>query len=299
MNVEQGLGGRLQTEIKRNEPMSVHTSWKIGGPADYFLTPLNLDELVEVVKFCSQNKVPLTVIGNGSNLLVRDGGIRGLVIDIGEPFNYLHWQRNILAAGAGTSMPYLARAAARKGLSGLEFAGGIPGTLGGALIMNAGAFGRYIGGVVREVTVVRHDGSLSSLNREEIEFGYRNSSLSREGIIVEAVLELVEGDTTELEKKVDFYLSERRRRHPQLPSAGSVFRNLPDHPAGRLIEAAGGKGMRVGAAQVSEKHANFIVNLGGASASDVISLIQRIRQLVQEKFNVDLHPEVRVIGEEK
>lgn len=299
MSVEQELGARLQTAIKRNEPLSVHTSWKIGGPADYFLTPADLNELVEVVKYCSHNKLPLTVIGNGSNLLVRDGGIRGLLVEIGEPFSYLHRQGTGLKVGAGVLMPYLARAAARKGLSGLEFAGGIPGTLGGALIMNAGAFGSYIGSVVREVTVVRYDGAVSSLSREAIEFGYRTSSLSREGIIVEAALELAEGDSAELEGKVDFYLSERRRRHPQLPSAGSVFRNIPEQPAGRLIEAAGAKGMRIGGAQVSEQHANFIVNLGGATASDVIGLIEKIRQLVKEKFDVDLHPEVRVIGEEK
>lgn len=296
--MEQELGGRLQTPIKRNEPMSVHTSWKIGGPADYFLTPANLNELVEAVRYCSQNKLPLTIIGNGSNLLVRDGGIRGLVVEIGEPFNYLRWQGTAVKAGAGTLMPYLARSAARKGLSGLEFAGGIPGTLGGALIMNAGAFGSYIGGVVREVTVVRGDGAVSSLPSAALEFGYRTSSLSREGIIVEATLELAEGDSGELEEMVDYYLSERRRRHPQLPSAGSVFRNLPEQPAGRLIEAAGGKGMRIGAAQVSEQHANFIVNLGGATASDVLTLIKKIRQMVKEKFDVDLHPEVRVIGEE-
>ena len=204
-----------------------------------------------------------------------------MVLKIGEPFCYLHWEDNRLKSGAGTPMPYLVRTAARNGMSGLEFAGGIPGTLGGALIMNAGAFGSYIGNVVREVTVVRYDGSVATLQHDEINFGYRHSSLSEEGIVVEAVLELTKGDAAALERTVDFYLDERRRRHPQLPSAGSVFRNLPGCPAGRLIEAAGCKGLRAGNAQVSEKHANFIVNLGGATAADIYSLIEKVRQLVK------------------
>ena len=299
MNVEQELQGLLQARVKRNEPMSLHTSWQVGGPADYFVTPADLSDTREIVRYCNRNKIPLTVIGRGSNLLVKDGGIRGMVLEIGEPFCYLHWEDNRLTSGAGTPMPYLVRTAARKGMAGLEFAGGIPGTLGGALIMNAGAFGSYIGNVVREVTVVRQDGSVATLEREEINFGYRHSSLSEEGIVVEAVLELTKGDPAALERKVDFYLEERRRRHPQLPSAGSVFRNLPGCPAGRLIEAAGGKGLRIGNAQVSEMHANFIVNLGGATAADIYSLIEKVRRLVKEKFDVDLQPEVKVIGEEK
>lgn len=299
MNVEQELGSRLRASLRRSEPMSIHTSWKVGGAADYYLAPVSLNDLIEAVRYCRDKKIPFYVIGNGSNLLVLDGGIRGMVIEIGAPFHYLHMDGSRLKAGAGSPMSCLARTAAQNGLAGLEFAGGIPGTLGGALIMNAGAFGSHIGEAVRAVSVVRFDGLARTLQKEDIVFEYRNSSLSGEGVIFEAVLELEIGKNADLEKKVDFYLNERRRRHPQLPSCGSVFRNLPDQPAGRLIEAAGGKGLRVGGAQVSEQHTNFIVNLGGATACDILNLIEQVRWLVRAKFQVDLHPEVKIIGEER
>lgn len=298
MNVEQELGSRLQATLQRSEPMSIHTTWKVGGVADYYLAPVSLNDLIEAVRYCRDKEIPLCIIGNGSNLLVLDGGIRGMVIEIGAPFHYLHREGSRIKVGAGSPMSCLARTAAQNGLAGLEFAGGIPGTLGGALVMNAGAFGSHISEVVRAVSVVRFDGLVRTLQKEDIVFEYRASSLSGEGVIFEAVLELETGEITDLEKKVDFYLNERRRRHPQLPSCGSVFRNLPDQPAGRLIEAAGGKGLRVGGAQVSEQHANFIVNLGGATACDIISLIERVRWLVRDKFQVDLHPEVKIVGEE-
>lgn len=299
MNPEQELGRQLRAGIKENEPMSLHTSWQVGGPADYYLLPADEAELREIVRFTKRTGLPLFVFGNGTNLLVRDGGIRGLVVQIGAPFSYVHREGSSLRAGAGTSLTFLARAAAKEGLQGLGFAGGIPGSLGGALVMNAGAFGSYIGSLVAEVSMVRLDGEAVRLGREEIVFGYRQSNLIGKGIIVEALLELKEGEPDELKGEVEKYLSERRRRHPSLPSAGSVFRNPPGRPAGRLIEEAGGKGLSIGPARVSGQHANFIVNAGGASARDIEELIEAVRQLVKEKFAVELQTEVKIIGEER
>lgn len=298
MNHERVLGHMIQADIKTKEPMSLHTSWKVGGPADYFVSPHGPADLQVITRYSIDHDLPLFVFGNGTNLLVLDGGIRGLVVQIGSSFNYLKWKRNTVTVGAGTPMPLLARAAAAKGMAGVEFAGGIPGTLGGALVMNAGAFGGYIGNVVRGVKLVGPAGDPYTMKAGQLEFGYRSSNLTGRGIITEAELELDESDSQLIKEKVDSFLTERLRRHPQLPSAGSVFRNLPGRPAGELIEQAGCKGMRMGNAQVSEQHANFIVNLGGATAEEILALIRAVQQKVKEEFNIDLHPEVRVIGEE-
>lgn len=299
MNPKQELGRRLQAGIKESEPMSLHTSWKVGGPADYYLLPADEGELQEIVRYGNKTGLPLFVFGNGTNLLVRDGGIRGLVVHLGAPFNYIYREGSSLRAGAGTPLTMLAREAAKEGLGGLGFGAGIPGSLGGALVMNAGAFGSYIGRLVSKIRLVRFDGKAITLGREDIVFGYRKSNLAEKGIIVEALLELEKGDPEELNREVEHCLGERRRRHPALPSAGSVFRNPPERPAGSLIEAAGGKGLSVGPARVSEKHANFIINPGGASAGDIEELIERVRRLVREKFAVELQAEVRIIGEKR
>lgn len=288
----------LKAGVKRNEPMAAHTSWKVGGPADYYVNPGDSTEVAAVIRFCREAGLPLFVFGNGTNLLVREGGLRGVVMKIGSSFHYLHWDNMRVRAGAGCPMTFLARAAVNRGLGGLEFAGGIPGTLGGALVMNAGAFGSYIGSLVREVAVVDYHGAERRLSPAECAFEYRSSRLDGAGIILEALLELQPGDPAEIEGRMERYLQERTRRHPQQPSAGSVFRNPPGRPAGRLIEEAGGKGLRAGGAQVSERHANFIVNLGDATASDILALMEAVRKLVRERFGIDLQPEVRVIGEE-
>lgn len=299
MKLEQELGRIMRGGYKKYEPMSLHTSWRAGGPADYYLFPADRDELKEIVRFQKRAGLPLFVLGNGTNLLVRDGGIRGLVVHIGEPFSYICREGEMLRAGSGTPLTLLAQRAAEEGLRGLGFAAGIPGSLGGALVMNAGAFGSYIGPLVAEVSIISPGGEQVRLVPEDIVFGYRQSNLSGRGIIVEALLKLEEGDPETLKREVERYHAERRRRHPTLPSAGSVFRNPPGNPAGRLIEAAGGKGLSIGAARVSEKHANFIVNTGGASARDIESLIELIRQRVKDKFGVELETEVRIVGEER
>jgi UDP-N-acetylmuramate dehydrogenase len=298
MRISDALGHKLVNGIKVNEPMSVHTSWQVGGPADYYICPVSLEELVEVVSYCHQNSLPYYIIGNGTNLLVRDGGIRGVVINIGPAFSYIKLEGESLLAGSGTPMTLLAFTAAEEKLTGVEFSVGIPGSLGGAVIMNAGAFGGYIGSKVGAVMLVDTKGELITLEREEITFGYRTSSLIGRGVIYEVRLDLQKGDQAESKKLIEYFLAERRRRHPNLPSAGSVFRNLPDQPAGQLIEKAGGKGMRIGGAEVSTQHANFIVNTGNAKAADVLNLIEAVSLLVQEKFNLELKPEVRIIGEE-
>ncbi len=299
MSIEQELGRKLKSGIRKDEPMSMHTSWLVGGPADYYLCPADISELVEIVRFSAKYKLPLYVLGNGTNLLVLDGGIRGLVVNIGEPFCYINHTDGGFAAGAGTPMTYLAASAAREGLVGLEFAAGIPGSLGGAIIMNAGAFGGFIGEKIGSVKLVSGSGDLLNLKRADLIFGYRTSNLVGIGVIVEVKLELKKGDPEESLKRMEHLMVERRDRHPNLPSAGSVFRNLPDQPAGRIIESAGGKGLRIGKAEVSTQHANFIVNTGGASAADILALINAVRQLVRDKYNIDLEPEVKIVGEER
>ncbi len=298
MNIERELGQKLKNGVKKNEPMAKHTSWQVGGPADYFLCPADLKELVEIVRYSDKYGLPLYVLGNGTNLLVLDGGIRGLVVNIGPAFCYVNREGSVIKAGAGTPMTYLARSAAEKGLVGLEFAAGIPGSLGGAVIMNAGAFGGHLGDKVLSVKLVSPAAEVITVERDNLLFGYRTSNLPGKGVLVEAALELKQGDEAESLKLVEYFLSERRRRHPDLPSAGSVFRNMPDQPAGRIIEEIGCKGMRIGGAEVSCKHANFIVNTGNATAADIRSLIEAVRQKVREVYNLELQPEVKIIGEE-
>lgn len=298
MNVVEELGHKLKEGVKLNESLALHTSWEVGGPADYFLCPVNVDEIVEIILFSRQHSMPMQVMGNGSNLLVRDGGIRGLVVKIGDAFSYVECKNDLLVVGAGTPMTYLARIAAEEALCGCEFMIGIPGSLGGAIIMNAGSFGGYIGEKVSSVKLVSLEGEALVLDKEQLSFAYRWSNLLGRGVIVEASIKLDRGKKEESLKKMEYFLAERRRRHPSLPSAGSVFRNLPEQPAGRLIEGSGAKGMKVGGAEVSTKHANFIVNRGDATASDILTLMDTVRSMVKEKYDIELQPEVKVVGEE-
>jgi len=226
MSFEEELKKKIKSEVKIDEPMSLHTSWQVGGPVDYYVCPGNIKEIKAIVRVCNKYDMPTYVIGNGSNLLVLDGGIRGLVINIGPPFSYVNRVDRGLVAGAGTPMTMLAKTAVEYGLTGLEFTAGIPGSLGGAVNMNAGAFGGYIGEHLRSVTLITPEGEVKKMSSEEIVFGYRTSSLVGKGIVVEVELELCEGDLEQSRSKIEHFLSERRRRHPDLPSCGSVFRNL-------------------------------------------------------------------------
>ena len=279
-------------------PMSEYTTWRIGGPADALLLASDGHDVARGLAFAKAQSLPVLVIGNGSNLLVRDGGIRGLVIKIGEAMQDWSCDGTTVRAQAGCILAKLARATARRGLAGLEWAAGIPASLGGAAVMNAGAFGHFFYEVLQAVEIVDENGELQTLGSEALTYGYRSTALMERGVFVTAVtLALQAGDAASLSDQVEETLRQRREKQPlDLPSAGSVFKNPPDDHAGRLVEAAGLRGLREGQVQVSPKHGNFIVNLGGGTARDVLTLMERVKGEVRAQFGVELCPEVRIIG---
>lgn len=288
------------SEIRPDEPMSRHTSFRIGGPADVLVMPRTVDDLGRAVRFARRHDLPLTITGNGSNLLVRDGGIRGVVVKLGE-----HFQRAVvtpprIVAQSGILLGDVSRAAAVHALTGLEFAIGIPGTLGGAIIMNAGAYGGEMKDVVTRVTILDEGGEIHELTPEECRFAYRTSALQgTRSIVAEVEMALQPGDPDAISAKMADLTNQRESKQPlAFPSAGSVFKRPPGGYVGPMVESLGLKGRRIGDAQVSEKHAGFIVNCGHATARDVLDLIEHVRAAVREKFGVTLETEVRVIGEE-
>lgn len=288
--------------IKVQEPLSRHTTWKVGGPSDYYIEPANKDELMNAMKVIHQYRLPWRVIGRGSNLLVKDGGIRGVVFQLQDAFDYLQINDTMVTAGAAFSTILLAGRTAKAGLTGMEFAGGIPGNVGGAVYMNAGAHGSEVSKVLHSAEVLTETGQWLSLSNEELKFRYRTSILQNEirGIVTEATFQLTFGDAAQITRSLTSFKDRRRKTQPlQYPCAGSVFRNPAGDHAGRLVEAAGLKGYRIGDAEISSLHGNFIINLGQAKASDVLALIQHARQTVAEKFGVELVPEVEVIGEDR
>ncbi|MBA4542537.1 MULTISPECIES: UDP-N-acetylmuramate dehydrogenase [Thermoactinomyces] len=287
-------------DVRVNEPLSRHTTWKVGGPADLLIYPRSKEELELAMKIVYEHQIPWRAIGRGSNLLVRDGGIRGAVFKLDEGFNYLQIEGTKVTAGGGYSTILLASMTAKQGLEGLEFAGGIPGNVGGAVYMNAGAHGSEISRVLQSATVLKEDGEWLTLTNEQMAFSYRTSILQTgiKGVVTEATFELAYGDKEEIASRLAQYKDRRRQTQPlQFPCAGSVFRNPPGDYAGRLIQESGLKGYRIGGAEVSTQHANFIINRGNATAQDVLNLINYIMDTVQEKFNVRLEPEVQVVGE--
>lgn len=288
--------GRVSTD----EPMAKHTTFRIGGPADALVTPHNNDELKRVIRFAAEEGLPAMVIGRGSNLLVRDGGIRGMVIKMSGGFVEVKAEGSRLTAGAGVQLVTLARKAAALELTGLEFASGIPGSLGGALVMNAGAYDGEMKDVVEWVDVMDSGGRVKQLTAGEMGFSYRHSGLQETGdVALRAGLVLKPGEPQAIEARMKELAERRQTKQPlTLPSAGSVFRRPPGHYAGPLIEESGLKGTRVGGAEVSTLHANFIVNAGGATAADVLGLIEHVRQTVHARSGVWLEPEVRVVGED-
>lgn len=282
------------------EPMARHTTFRVGGPADYLVLPASAREVAAVLAAAGEFGTPVTVLGNGSNVLVRDKGIRGLVLKFDAPLGYIRHRGQVVVAGAGASLGDVSRYAAGHGLTGLEFAVGIPGSIGGAVFMNAGAYEGEIGCVVAAVTAVGPDGRARRFAHEELGFGYRDSVFQHNGwIICEVELQLGRGEDTAIRARMEEYTSRREAKQPiELPSAGSTFKRPPGYFAGTLIEQAGLKGLRVGGAEVSAKHAGFIVNAGGATAADVLALIKEVQRQVHAKFGVKLQPEVRIIGEE-
>ena len=280
-----------------NEPMSAHTTLKLGGPADYMVFPHDEEEIAALFAEACANNVPVTVIGHGSNLLVRDGGIRGLVICIGKNMRQITREGNIIRAQAGAMLGTVAMEAAEAGLRGLEFASGIPGTVGGGVTMNAGAYCGEIVQVVKEVHGIYPDGRKICLSREEMDFGYRHSVVMEKGFIVtEAVFELEPGDPAVIRARMSELNAKRAEKQPlDLPSAGSTFKRPEGYYASALIDQCGLKGYSIGGARVSEKHAGFLVNTG-KSSKDFLNLMQKVQDIVEESAGVRLEPEIRIIG---
>jgi len=282
--------------IHADEPLSTHTTFRIGGPADFLVEVADRQEVSGVLQLAKREQLPVYILGRGSNLLVSDDGVRGLVLLLAGEFDQFEVEGLRVRAGGGYDLPKLAVKIAKQSLGGLEFACAIPGTVGAGLMINAGAHGGEMSQVVSSATVIWPDGREQTLRPEEIGFGYRTSSLQNtSALVVEVVMDLHHEDPAVIQEHMQHHLNRRRATQPlNLPNAGSIFKNPPGDYAGRLIEQAGLKGLTVGAAQVSEKHANFIVNLGGATAKDVTILMDRVRKEVQARFGVRLEAEVRI-----
>ena len=283
--------------IRTEEPMSKHTTFRIGGAAEVFAAP-DARELPQLLAMAKGADVPVTVIGNGSNLLVGDRGIAGLVIEIGERMSEVRIEGTILVAGAGALLSKAAQTAAAAGLGGLEFAAGIPGSVGGAVVMNAGAYGGEMKDVLQSVKVLTEEGELLILTTEDLELGYRHSCVpERKYIVVEATMELSAKPEEEIRACMAELRAKRAEKQPlEYPSAGSTFKRPEGYFAGKLIMDAGLRGYTVGGAQVSEKHCGFVINKGGATAADVRQLMQDVHDRVKEQFDVELEPEVKMIG---
>lgn len=283
--------------IRMDEPVAPYTSYRIGGPAKLWIEPQTESEVATILRTFNENNVPVVVIGRGSNVLVSDRGIPGAVLHIGENLSQIRFKGNTATVLAGTLLQELIESAVDKGLAGMEQLAGIPGGIGGALRMNAGAFGAEIELVNRAVHGYRSDGSPFSMNRDQIRFGYRTAPELKNCIITGARFRFTPGQRQSLKATMEQILARRTSKQPlEYPSCGSVFKRPPGHYAGRLIEAAGLKGARIGGAMVSPKHAGFIVNTGSADAADVVALMRRIETEVKQRFDVQLEREVRLIG---
>ena len=287
-------------EVRLNEPMWQHTTFRIGGPADVLCIPSSLPALRALLEIVAASGAPLTVIGSGTNLLVRDGGVRGVVLRIDEHLARIERKADGVRAEAGAKLSAVARFAAQHDLTGLEFGAGIPGSIGGAVVMNAGAYGGEMADVVERAETFDRLGREHSYEAADLDFSYRHSALAgTEEIVARVELRLSPGDGVAIAARMSEFAQRRQETQPlSLPSAGSVFKRPPGDYAGRLIEAAGMKGHVVGGAQVSEMHAGFIVNLGGATARDVLTLMDEVRNAVRRQSGVELEPEIRVIGED-
>ncbi len=289
----------LCEKVSFNEPMKKHTTFKIGGCADIFCEPKNADELKKLIDFFKSNSIPHTVIGNGSNLLVSDKGVRGAVIKTGSRMAEININGDTITAGAGALLSRLARIATEEGLSGMECISGIPGSVGGALYMNAGAYGAEISDITESVTYLMPNGELVCSPRNDLKLEYRNTSfMENSGIIVSCVLRLKRGNKERIAADMAEITKRRIDKQPiELPSAGSFFKRPEGHFAGKLIEDCGLKGYSVGGAKISEKHAGFVVNFNNASAADVIGVMNGVRDKVYSETGVTLEPEVRFLGE--
>ena len=289
-----------EDKIKVDEPMKKHISFKVGGPADFLVKPETEEELIQVIKLVKKENIPFLVIGNGSNLLVKDGGIRGVVIELTDNFNNYEIEGNIIKAQSGALLSILGRNALKNSLTGFEFAAGIPGTLGGALAMNAGAYGGEMKQVIKTVRLMDTEGNIFELSNEEMKFEYRRSILTtNDFIVLSAVIELKQGNADEIKETMVDYANRRSTKQPlNFPSAGSTFKRPEGYFAAKLIDDCGLKGLTLRDAQVSEKHCGFVVNLGNATAKDILDLMYIVKSTVKSKFGITLEEEVKILGED-
>lgn len=285
--------------VKTDEPMAMHTTFRVGGPADFFVEIGSVEELREIIDYLHKTDYDFFILGNGSNLLVGDKGYQGVVLHLGNRFAEYSVEGNVVTAQAGAMLSVVAKAAAAGSLTGMEFAAGIPGTVGGAIVMNAGAYDGEMKQIVTKVTVMTAEGEVLELDNETMEFGYRTSIIkNRPFIVLSAQMALKPGNAEEIHAQIEELNARRRSKQPlELPSAGSTFKRPEGHFAGKLIMDAGLRGSRIGGAQVSEKHCGFIVNLGNASAADIYELMEEVTEKVEEQFSVRLEPEVVRLGD--
>lgn len=286
-------------KVRINEPMNRHTTFRIGGPADYFLLPSSSEEVKGILEICKEESLQYFILGNGSNLLVSDEGYRGVIIQLYRNYGGLTVEGTEIRAGAGVLLSQIAAAARNESLTGFEFAGGIPGTLGGAVVMNAGAYGGELKDVLKEVVVMDREGNIFTVPVEKLAMGYRTSLVKTAGyLVLEVVISLKKGSQEEIRDTMKDLADRRISKQPlEYPSAGSTFKRPEGYFAGKLIMDAGLRGYQVGDAQVSEKHCGFVINKGNATAADVLTLIENVREKVQEQFGVTLEPEVKFLGE--
>lgn len=290
-----------EKQVLMEEPMKYHTTFRTGGAAQYFIKPKNAEEVRQLIAICKEFDVPYYVVGNGSNLLVSDEGFRGVVIRIGNDMSNIVFQGNQVKAQAGVSLALLANEVCKRGLAGFEFATGIPGALGGAVAMNAGAYGGEMAQIIQSALVLDNAGEIRNLSLLELELGYRTSIIQKENyIVLEVLMEFKSGDQAEINSRCAEYKKAREEKQPlEYASAGSTFKRPEGHFAGKLIMDAGLRGTSVGDAQISEKHCGFLINRGEASAKDIVELMKQVRKKVYSQYGVMLEPEVRLLGFEK
>ena len=288
-----------EAKVKADELMKNHTTFRIGGPAKYFVTPDTKEEVKAIIECCKKAEVPYYILGNGSNLLVSDKGYEGVVIQIFKNMNQITVDGDAIRAQAGAILSSVANKALEAELTGFEFAAGIPGTLGGACVMNAGAYGGEMKDVLVNVTVLTQEGEFLTIPKEELELGYRTSIIAKKNyIVLEAVIQLEKGDKEAIKARMDELKVQRTTKQPlEYPSAGSTFKRPVGYFAGKLIQDAGLRGFQVGGAQVSEKHCGFVINKDQATAADVCELMRQVSEIVKEQFGVELEAEVKRLGE--
>ncbi|EOU2032808.1 UDP-N-acetylmuramate dehydrogenase [Clostridium perfringens] len=286
-----------EEDITVDSPMSEHIYFRVGGPADILVTPVNEEQVVNTLKLCREYNVPYFILGNGSNILVKDGGISGVVIKFNK-LNKITTEGNCVTAQSGALLKDVSKAALENNLRGFEFACGIPGSIGGAVFMNAGAYDGEMAHVIKSARVIDENCNIKNLTKEELELGYRSSIVMKKGyVVIEATVELESGEYASIKDKIDDLTNRRESKQPlEYPSAGSTFKRPEGYFAGKLIQDSGLKGFSIGGAAVSEKHSGFVINKGGATAKDVLDVIAHVQKTVKENFDVELHTEVRIIG---